>query len=96
MKEQELLLYSRLITLRNLLKEVQQLSWDITQLDKKYPPEMAKETEAYESLISVYLNFNDRIQGIAHEFHEAVIDDEIIEEIKMKSIKQNENKSSTH
>jgi conjugal transfer/entry exclusion protein len=93
MKDKELLLYSKLITLRNLLKEVQQLSWDITQLDKKFPIARAEQMDTYESLISVYLNFSDRIESIASEFRETVYDNGVIENIKMKKLNQNENKN---
>jgi len=93
MKDKELFLYSKLITLRNLLKEIQQLSWDITQLDKKFPLQRAKEIEAYESLISVYLQFSDRIEKIATKFEKVACDGGVIENIKMKNNKQNENKN---
>ncbi len=93
MRDKDLLLYSKVITLRNLLKEIQQLSWDITQLDKKFPIEKAEQTDAYESLISVYLNFSDRIESIASEFKETICDNGVIEDIKMKKLNQNENEN---
>lgn len=69
MRDRELSQYSRLIALRNILKEVQQLSWNITQLDKKFPIENAEDF-GYDELINTYLEFGDSILSIADNFKE--------------------------
>jgi hypothetical protein len=85
----DLSMYLKLQTLRNLLKDTQQISWDITQLDKKFPIDRAEEI-GYEELLKAYLDFNDRIQCLAHEFREEVLDDPVIDQIKMKNKLKNE------
>ena len=72
MKDNSLEKYSKLITLRNLLKEVQQLSWNITQLDKKFPMEKAEDI-GYEKLISAYTKFKDDITNISIKFEKEVL-----------------------
>jgi hypothetical protein len=52
---------------RNLLKEVQQLSWNIAQLEKKYPIAEAEEI-GYENLIEVYKEYFTKINRIQEDF----------------------------
>jgi len=71
MKDNSIEKYSKLVALRNLLKEVQQLSWNITQLDKKFPMEKAEDI-GYDKLILAYTGFNDNISNISERFEREV------------------------
>ena len=78
MKDNSLEKYSKLIALRNLLKEVQQLSWNITQLDKKFPMEKAEDI-GYDKLILAYIKFEEDILNISEKFEAEVFDDRFLE-----------------
>lgn len=88
--------YSKLVSIRNLLKEVQQISWDITQLDKKFPIEDAEEI-GYQDLLYAYLAFNERIQKIASSFEGELDNDPVVEKIiKMKKNNNHEDKNNLY
>ena len=59
--------YSKLTILHNILKKVQQVSWNITKLEEKYPFKKAEEI-GYDNLIDAYLEFYDEVQHIATLF----------------------------
>ena len=63
--------YSQLVKLRDLLKDVQQLSWNINNVEKKYPLDSLLESD-YESLLKVYIEFEGEIEGIARFFREEI------------------------
>ena len=48
--------YGAIIKLRDQLKRVQQLSWNITQFEKKFPFDQIS-SEQYEDLFKAYLEF---------------------------------------
>jgi len=56
--------YKYLEKLRDVLREIQKLSWRITQFDKKFPLETADEKD-YENLLKAYLEFGEEIDDIA-------------------------------
>ena len=72
-------IYRKLVKIRDLLKDIQQLSWNITQLDKKFPLDKLKEKD-YPALLRAYLEFGYEINSLAHLFREET-DDEIIDEL---------------
>ena len=63
--------YAQLVKLRDLLKDVQQLSWNINNIEKKFPLESAG-YEEYNDLLNVYTKLGEEIEGIAHLFREEV------------------------
>ena len=75
-----IVVYRKLTQLRNLLKDIQQLSWNITQFDKKFPLASASE-ETYPELVKSYVAFGQEVDSIAHYFREETIDDKTIDEI---------------
>lgn len=66
--------FQRLLRLRTIFKQVSQLSWNITQLEKRYPLESLNEQEAND-LITAY-------QQYAKQLSKA--DDELNDELKEK------------
>ena len=76
--ENSISVYRKLVKIRDLLKDIQQLSWNITQLDKKFPLDKTKEKD-YPELLRVYLEFGNELNTIAHFFREETVNDEIIE-----------------
>ena len=51
----EIQLFDEILTLRNKLKAIQQLSWELSQLDRRYPLEQIS-SDQYESLRKAYLD----------------------------------------
>lgn len=86
--------YSKLVKIRDILKGVQRLSWNITQLEKKFPIDKAEEI-GYDELTKAYLDFDSEVQWIAHLLREELCDDEIKTKTKIKT-KSNANKNNTH
>jgi len=56
--------YKYLEKLRNVLRDVQKLSWRITQFDKKFSLEDIDEYN-YEKLLNAYLEFGEEIDSLA-------------------------------
>jgi len=56
--------YKFLEKLRDILRNVQKLSWRITQFDKKFPLE-ATDKKDYKNLLNAYLEFGKEIENIA-------------------------------
>lgn len=56
--------YKFLEKLRNVLRDIQKLSWRITQFDKKFPLENA-EDKNYGELLNAYLEFGLEIEDLA-------------------------------
>lgn len=79
-KVEEIDLYQRLESMRNILKNIKQLSWDINQLERNYPETEIKDI-GYEKFIKIFLRYNDRLQEIAKEFSDFVENDEIIKKL---------------
>lgn len=63
--------YHQLVKLRDLLKDVQQISWNINNVEKKFPLDSAL-FEDYEDLLNVYIQFGEEIDGLAHLFREEI------------------------
>lgn len=61
-------IFSDISELRNILKQVQQLSWTITQFEKKYPFEHVQEWEL-EEIKTAYLKFGEQLIKIAEELN---------------------------
>jgi hypothetical protein len=51
--DNELELYAQLILYRIVLKQIQQLSWNINQLEQKYPSEKIRPQD-YETMANLY------------------------------------------
>jgi len=85
--------YQKLVKLRDILKDVQQLSWNITQFEKKFPLDSADEKD-YPELLTAYVRLGQEIDGIAHLFREEIIDDPIVN--SLNEMKQNENEDVIH
>jgi len=75
--------YDRVIKIRNILKEVKQLSWDINQLENEFGEDDIKKI-GYEKFIKVYLQFYDRIEEVARDFKNLVEKDEVVKRLKNK------------
>jgi len=75
--------YRKLVKLRDLLKNIQQLSWNINQFEKKYPLEKATEKD-YPEILNSYVDFLIALDGIAHFAREETVDDPIIEQNEVK------------
>ena len=63
--------YTQLVRLRDLLKDVQQLSWNINNIEKRFPLEGVA-TKDYKDLLNVYIKLGGEIAGIAHLFSEEI------------------------
>lgn len=55
--------YKQIENIRNLLKEIQKLSYRISQFEKKFPFETATENQ-YQDLLRAYMEFLVEIRGI--------------------------------
>ena len=55
--------YKYIEHIRNLLKEIQKLSYRINMFENKFPFEQAKETD-YSALLKAYMEFLVEIRGI--------------------------------
>ena len=73
--------YDRVIKIRNILKEVKQLSWDINQLENEFGEDDIKKM-GYEKFIKVYLQFYDRIEEVAKDFKSLVEKDEVVKSLR--------------
>ena len=60
-------MYTKASELRNVLKQIQQLSWNITQFDKKFPIENLTASEL-EQVIKSYFGFGDELDLIISKF----------------------------
>lgn len=67
--ESEIKTYSKLIKRRNLLKQIQQLSWNITQFERRYPLEEVQYTD-YTALCQAYDDFVSDLYKIVEQFKE--------------------------
>ena len=63
--------YQHLVKLRDLLKGVQQLSWNINNFDKKFSVENSFGDD-YVDLLKAYMNFAGEIETLAHLFREII------------------------
>lgn len=70
-KMSEMERYSELVEIRDLLKYVQQLSWNINNAEKKFPLESLLDSD-YDELLKIYIKFGEEVNGIAHEFREKI------------------------
>jgi len=73
--------YDRVIKIRNILKEIKQLSWDINQLENEFNEDDIKRI-GYEKFIKVYLQFYDRVEDVAKDFKSLVEKDEVVKGLK--------------
>lgn len=73
--------YDRVIKIRNILKEVKQLSWDINQLENEFGEDDIKKI-GYEKFIKVYLQFYDRIEEVGKDFKNLVEKDEVVKSLR--------------
>jgi hypothetical protein len=56
--------YKYLEKLRNVLRDIQKLSWRVTQFDKKFPLENT-DKKHYQELLDAYLEFGLEIDDLA-------------------------------
>ena len=77
-------IFNKAVELRDLMKEVNQLSWNINQFDKRFPLESAVTDDELLELIFNYERLLGITDGIAHLYREATIEDEVVNESKMK------------
>lgn len=61
--------FQKLLRLRTIFKQVSQLSWNITQLEKRYPLESLSEKEA-ENLIVAYQQYVQQLSRANNELKE--------------------------
>jgi chromosome segregation ATPase len=61
--------YDYILSLRNKLKAIQQLSWELSQLDKRYPLE-ATEPSQYKDLIEAYEARMRQAKEVLDEYEE--------------------------
>ena len=67
--DNEIKTYTTLVKLRNLLKQVQQISWNITQFDKRYPLEDSY-SDDYPFLREAYMDFKEDLYRILSLFED--------------------------
>ena len=67
--ESSIVIYRHLVKIRDFLKDIQQLSWNINQFDRKYPLETAPE-ETYPELLKTYKEFLKQVEVIASSVKE--------------------------
>jgi len=58
--------FQELLKLRSLFKSVSQLSWNIAQIEKRYPIDSLSEQEV-KQLLSAYENFSGELKKIDDE-----------------------------
>lgn len=68
-KDADLLKFNRLLKLRTILKGVAQISWNISQLEKRYPVESLTNDEV-DALLTAYGEFAEKIRQLADELKE--------------------------
>ncbi len=76
MKTNEIELYNRIVVFYDILKDVQQLSWKISQLNKRYPLESSTK-EQYIPLLKSYIGLCEQVDSIAHVCREELNDEGI-------------------
>ena len=52
--------YRKIVEIRTILKQVQQLSWDITNVEKRYPLDKVSEIEL-EDVLGLYQDLKQRL-----------------------------------
>lgn len=62
-------IYKEIIQLRQVFKAVSQLSWEVNQLDKRYPIEKVQEDQL-EGLRAIYLTVADKFNQLHTELYE--------------------------
>lgn len=61
--------YTKLSNIRNWLRQVQQISWNVNQFDKKFPLEKVDESE-YDNLLEAYQGFMAEVIRIAQNLED--------------------------
>lgn len=77
--DEPILRYNKLSRLRNLIKATQQISWDMTQFEKRFSFVDIKEDQ-FQDYLATYISFGRKIQEIADNF-EKESDDDIVKEM---------------
>ena len=67
--------FQRLLRLRTIFKQVSQLSWNITQLEKRYPLESLNEQEAND-LITAYQQYAKQLSKADDELKDELYEKE--------------------
>jgi len=67
MKKAQIASYRELIKLKNILKRIQQLSWNVTQFNKRFPLENAN-SSSYSELKKAFLEFGEEVKDISQDF----------------------------
>jgi len=75
--------YECLVNLRNILKEIKQISWDINQTEKTFNEKDIEEI-GYDKFILMYLGYNDRLQEVAKDFESFIKNDKVVKRLKNK------------
>ena len=83
-------IYLKVTKMRDILKSVQQLSWDITQFEKRFPL-MEADSAEFLDLLSAYVKFGSTLNKISEEYNQEIKKDELISKMKAKL---NENKNN--
>ena len=68
-KDVSLMKFNRLLKLRTLLKSVAQISWNINQLERRYPLETINDEEV-NALLSAYDGFVEDLMRFVDELKE--------------------------
>jgi 2-methylisocitrate lyase-like PEP mutase family enzyme len=84
MDKNEIVAYSKISTIRDILKRIQQLSWNITQMDKKFPIDDLDSSQ-YGEVLYAYRQYKHDLDQInsnfKDEFNDGIIDFDILPNI---------------
>jgi len=91
MKKNDIALFQTLSKTRDFIKSIQQLSWNITQFDKKFSLEKAT-PNTYSELLQAYLNFVSDIVTLGNRANQLLEDTPVNRSVN----KKNDNKVDLH
>lgn len=80
--------FSSASEIRNAIKQVQQLSWTVTQFEKKFPFHTEMPAEELEDFINAYLAFGEELQSIFKDYERVIEQNPLLSE--MLKTKRNE------
>ena len=63
--------FQKLLKLRSAFKAVSQLSWSVTQFEKRFPLEVSSDKEI-EQLLGAYIEFAKNLKAISDELEEEI------------------------
>lgn len=92
MNKNSIIQFSSASEIRNAMKQVQQLSWTITQFEKKYPFDSGISTEELEDFINAYLAFGEELRSIYQDYERVIEQNPLLS--KMLKMKRNEQRTT--